>query len=180
MKLYGRKHKMCVLIVCLMTIVILSSCGKLKGELQGETLYKDDTLDLFEAFFRYKFENNYSGAQQNADAYFLRIEKKDPSPKFLGRFKKHSPPVKKGSEFVMGKDVYLWKQWAQLRKKGSEFVMGKGLLFQIRSYKQVGRNSVEIRGGYYEGPLSASWATYIWVRKNGKWVLKSVGPVMVA
>ncbi len=158
MKLYDRKHKMCVFIVCLITIVVLSSCGKLEGEPQGEPLYKDDTLDLFEAFFRYKFENNHSGAQQNADAYFLQIEKKDPSPKFLGRFKKHSPPV----------------------KKGSEFVMGKGLLFRIDSYKQVGRNSVEIRGGYYEGNLSASWATYIGLKEKGKWTFKSVGPVIVA
>ncbi|MDE0484561.1 MAG: hypothetical protein OXI67_18425 [Candidatus Poribacteria bacterium] len=158
MKLYGRKHKMCVLIVCLMTIVVLSSCGKLEGEPQSESLYKDDTLDLFEAFFRYKFENNHSGVKQNADAYFLQIKKKDPSSEFLTRFKKHSPPV----------------------KMGSKFVVGKGILFRIDKYKQIGRNSVEIRGGYYVGNLSASWAPYLWERKNGKWVLKSVGPVIVA
>ena len=154
MKLKGRKYRLCVLTVYILAIVFFSSCAKLEGEL----LYQADTLDLFEAFFRYKFENNYSGQKKGADAYFLQIENKDPSPKFLGRFKKHSPPV----------------------KKGSEFVMGKGLLFRIDSYKQVDKNSVEIRGGYEEGNLSASWATYLWVRKNGKWALKSVGPVIVA
>ncbi len=154
MSLYSGIHRMCALTVYILAIVLFSSCAKLEGEL----LYQADTLDLFEAFFRYKFENNHSGAQKNADAYFLQIENKDPSPKFLGRFKKHSPPV----------------------RKGSEFVMGKGLLFRIDSYKKVGSNSVEIRGGYEEGNLSASWATYTWERKNAKWVLKSVGPVIVA
>ncbi len=154
MKLHDRKHKMCVLTVYFLAILAFSSCAKW----EGEPLYQDDTLDLFETFFRYKFENNPSGAKKNAAAYFLQIEKKDPSPKFLARFKGHTPPI----------------------KKGSEFVMGKGLLFRIDGYKQVDKNSVEIRGGYSEGNLSASWASYTWVRKNGKWVLKSVGPVVVA
>ena len=154
MQLYGRIHRMCALTVYILAIFLFSTCAKL----EGEQLYQADTLDLFETFFRYKFENNHSGAKKNADTYFLQIEKKDPSPKFLRRFKKNAPPV----------------------KKGSEFVMGKGLLFRIDSYKQLDRKRVEIRGGYLEGNLSASWATYTWVRKNDKWVLKSIGPVIVA
>ena len=151
MKLYSRNHSMCMLSVCFFAIVVLS-CGKQ----EGESPYQADTLDLFEVFFRYKFENNHSSAQQNVGAYFLQIEENNPPQEFLARFKEHSPSVKKYSEFVEGND---------------------GLLFRISSYKQVGKNNVEIIGGYYEGNLSASWATYLWVKQNGKWTLKSVGPV---
>jgi hypothetical protein len=164
MKLSDRKHGMCVLFVCFFPIIFLSSCGNEQAK-----ILDPETLDLFETFFRYKFDNNYSGAQKNADAYFLEIQGEDPSPEFLARFKGHSPPVKKGSDFVLADGI----------------VEGNGLLFRIDSYRWIGRfnkNSVEIRGGYDEGNLSASWASYIWVIKNGKWKLKSVsfGAIAVA
>ena len=44
-------------------------------------------------------------AQQKAKAYFLSVFKKDPSAEFLKRFEKHKPPVKKGSEFKIGKGL---------------------------------------------------------------------------
>lgn len=91
------KPKICVLAVSCLAITILSSCGDLQDETPDPEI-----LDLFETFFRYKFENNASAQQQDAEAYFLEIEGEDPSPEFLARFKGHSPPVKKGSEFVMG------------------------------------------------------------------------------
>ena len=166
MILFCRKHKICVLVVSCLAITILFSCGDREDEtLDLETL-EPETLDLFEAFFRYKFDNNYSGAQQNAEAYFLEIDGEDPPPEFLARFEGHSPPVKKGSEFIM---------W-------SEFVRGNGLLFRIDSYKRFGRfrNRAIISGGYSEGDLSASWASYIWVRRKGKWELKSVGSIAIA
>ena len=88
----------------------------------------------------------------------MSIESLDPSPAFLARFDGHAPPV----------------------KKGSEFRVEKGLLFSIRSYTRLDRNTVKIRGGYYEGDLSASSATYTFEKKEGKWTLKSVGPMVVS
>ena len=163
MTLFRRKHKMCVLAVSCLAITMLSSCGDILspgGDPQAEI------LDLFEAFFRYKFDNNRSGSQENAEAYFLEIQGEDPSPEFLARFKGHSPPVKKGSEFVM---------W-------SEFVRGNGLLFRIDSYKRFGLfgNLAKISGGYSEGDLSVSWGSYIWVKRKEKWELEFVGPQSIA
>lgn len=60
-----------------------------------------EKLDICEAVFRYQFEHNASGAQQKAKAYFLKIHNKDPSDEFLARFKGHTPPVKKGSDFAI-------------------------------------------------------------------------------
>ena len=168
MTLFTRKHQMCVLAVSCLAITILSSCGDLQDETPDP-----ETLDLFEVFFRYKFQNNASAQKQEAEAYFLEIEGADPSPEFLARFKGHSPPVKKGSEFVMESGIVI---------EGETPTAGNGLLFRIDSHRWISvfRNCVKISGGYSEGELSASWASYIWVRRNGKWELEFIGVRAIA
>lgn len=106
-----------------------------------------ENLDICEAVFRYQFEHNASGAQQNAKVYFLEVFNKDPSPEFLARFKDNTPPV----------------------KKGSEFAIGEGLKFQVESIERVDKNTVRVSGGYYEAGLSASGNIYTVVRKKEKW-----------
>ncbi|MDD9975999.1 MAG: hypothetical protein OXU27_18460 [Candidatus Poribacteria bacterium] len=159
---------MCVLAVSCLAITILFSCGDLQDETPDP-----ETLDLFEMFFRYKFENNASAQKQEAEAYFLEIEGEDPSPEFLARFKGHSPPVKKGSEFVMESSFVI---------EGEAPIEGNGLLFRIDSYRWVGLfgNCVKISGGYSEGELSMSWASYIWIKRKGKWELEFIGVRAIA
>lgn len=159
---------MCVLAVSCLAITILSSCSGLQEEIPDPEI-----LDLFETFFRYKFENNASAQKQEAEAYFLEIEGEDPSPEFLARFKGHSPPVKRGSEFVMGSGIVI---------EGETPIEGNGLLFRIDTYKWIGLfgNCVKISGGYSEGELSASWASYIWIRRKGKWKLEFIGDWAIA
>ena len=159
---------MYVLAVSCLAITILSSCGDLQDEIPDPEI-----LDLFEVFFRYKFENNASAQKQEAEAYFLEIEGEDPSPEFLARFKGHSPPVKRGSEFVMGSGIVI---------EGETPIEGNGLLFRIDTYKWIGLfgNCVKISGGYSEGELSASWASYIWIRRKGKWKLEFIGDWAIA
>ncbi len=69
---------------------------------KGSSGNRQEMSDLFEAFFRYKFENNYSGAQQGAEGYFLQIEGKDPSPEFNGTFCRTLTTRKKGSGICIG------------------------------------------------------------------------------
>ena len=168
MTLLKKKQKMCVLALSCLAITILSSCGDLQDETPDPEI-----LDIFEVFFRYKFENNASAQQQDAEAYFLEIDGEDPSPEFLARFKGHSPPVKKGSEFVMGGSIVI---------EGEAPMEGNGLLFRIDSYQWIGLfgNCVKISGGYSEGDLSASWASYIWIRRKGKWELEFIGDRAIA
>ena len=168
MTLFRKKQKMCVLAVSCLAVIILSSCGDLQDETPDPEI-----LDLFEVFFRYKFENNASAQKQDAEAYFLEIEGEDPSPEFLARFKGHSPPVKKGSEFVMGGSIVI---------EGEAPMEGNGLLFRIDSYQWIGPfgNCVKISGGYSEGNLSASWASYIWIRRKRKWKLEFIGDRAIA
>lgn len=168
MTLFKRKQKMCMLAVSCLSITILSSCGDLQDEVPDPEI-----LDLFETFFRYKFENNSSAQKQDAEGYFLEIEGEDPSPEFFARFKGHSPPVKKGSEFVMGGSIVI---------DGEAPTEGNGLLFRIDRYQWIGLfgNCVKISGGYSEGNLSASWASYIWIRRKGKWELEFIGDRAIA
>lgn len=147
------------LLLFVLLLLVFGACG--------EILTPDSDHDLFEAFFRYKFDNNFSGSQENAESYFLEIEGQDPSPELLARFKGHSPRVKKGSEFILTREIEV---------DGEAIIVGNGVLFRIDGYKRFGlfRKYVKISGGYAEGDLSASWATYIFVKKGGKWELLHV------
>lgn len=118
-----------------------------KESIWFETKEHDKLLDICEALFRYQFKNNASGAQQNAEAYFLSIYEADPPKDLMARFEKSIPHV----------------------KLGSEFKVGSGLKFRIRSVKMLDKNNVEIEGGYYEAGLSSSGNTYQLQKKNSKW-----------
>ncbi len=159
-----------VLIGCLFGLIHLATSGN-----------RQEMFDLFETFFRYKFEYNYSGAQKSAEAYFLQIEGKDPTPEFMARFTEHSPPVKKGSEWI--------SEWVFSEgEDGTPFFSDEnnGLLFRIDSFEWIGwgwftRDHVRISGGYDEASLSASWASYICKRDRKGWaVVGTEGPVSLA
>lgn len=113
------------------------------------TTEQQEDLDICEAVFRYQFEHNASGIQQEAEAYFLEVFAKDPSDEFLTRFKGSFPPVEKGSQF------------------GTE----NGLRFRIESLKRVDKDKAIVSGGYFESGLSASGNLYTVVRQNGKWTV---------
>ncbi|MBA4016857.1 MAG: hypothetical protein C0483_06700 [Pirellula sp.] len=100
-----------------------------------------------EALLRHQFKRNASGAQQNAKAYFIQIDDKDPDDAFLNRFDGHAPPV----------------------RLGSQFRVGDGLLFHVEAFKWIDANTVEASGGYYEANLSSSGNSYRLERKNGVW-----------
>jgi hypothetical protein len=108
---------------------------------------QEELLAICEAVFRYQFEHNASGAQQNAAAYFLSINRQDAPTELLDRFAGHSPPV----------------------KPGSQFRIGNGLKFRIDTLVWLDEATVEVEGGYYEGGLSASGNTYVLRRQKGSW-----------
>ena len=148
------------LIVLIAAIALFIGCSKQQGtELQTQDQQnikgsqpkneEQENLDICEAVFRYQFKHNTSGAQQNADAYFIMIFKQDPPDKFLTRFSGNLPPV----------------------RKGSDFTIGKGLVFSIGSIDRVDENTAQVYGGFYEAGLSSSGNLYTVVRKNSKWVV---------
>jgi hypothetical protein len=50
-------------------------------------------LNLLEAVFRYQFDHNASGSQRNVDYFFLSLDRSDPPPELLERFKDQTPRV---------------------------------------------------------------------------------------
>jgi len=116
--------------------------------------------DIREAVFRYQFEHNASGQQQNAKVYFLSFGKdKEPGDAFIARFKDHKPPVKKRSQSK--------GQFEVIDKETGE----RGLIFTVGAIKVVDAAKIQVEGGYYEAGLSSSGNVYTVERKDGKWVV---------
>jgi hypothetical protein len=112
--------------------------------------------------FRYMFGHNASGQQQNAKAYCLEVDGKDPSDALIARFAGSTPPVKKASECTTASDVGDWGVRVRVTRE-------PGLLFRLGAIRWVKASMVEVEGGYYEASLSASSNTYYLEKKNGDW-----------
>ncbi len=160
----NRKQTICSLLVCLLLVLLNTSCSnKRKPEVLSEkaleNIYREtEKPEVFEAFFRYIFDNNYSAAQQKAKMYFIEIDGENPSRNFLKRFDKHSPEV----------------------RKGSQYRQGEGLLFWLKFTTWIDNNTVKVQGGYDESGLSGSSAPYLLKKKDGKWSVTEVGPMIIS
>lgn len=144
------KH-LCSLVMTLAVLLIPLSPGATETNAPDYdiTITKVDALDIAESVFRFQFASNASGDQQKAPSYFLSLFGNDPDEEFLTRFKDNKPPV----------------------KKGSEFKIGKGLKFRVTKIKRITESKVEVEGGYYEAGLSSSGNTYTVEKKDGIWVV---------
>ena len=108
--------------------------------------------DIAEAVFRYQFDHNASAIQKRAEKYCLSLPgEKMPNADFLQRFEAHRPPVAAAD---------------QCERKS-----GKNLFFRVLKLDWRKDNEVWVRGGYFEGNLSASTETYRVQLKDGKWVV---------
>ena len=126
--------------------------------------------DIREAVFRHQILYNYSGLQQNALAYFIGIYVAgdstkegyyvDPSENLMARFRGESPPVKKASECNYSMNGVF-----------DRVTGNQGLLFRIESIREIGKDEVEVQGGYFEVALSASGNLYTVQRIGNRWVV---------
>lgn len=114
-----------------------------------------------EALFRYQFEHNSSGGQQNVDTYFLEVDGKDPPAEFVARFAGHEPPVEPVSHAIASAD-----EGVRHRERG-----GDGLIFKQERLRWIDDGKAEVDGGYYEAGLSSSGNTYTVEWKDGRWVV---------
>ncbi|MDQ7823863.1 MAG: hypothetical protein RDV48_13775 [Candidatus Eremiobacteraeota bacterium] len=121
--------------------------------------------DIMATVFQYQFQHNLSGKQQNAKAYFLStLDGRDPGDNVIRHFSGHRPPVKKKSQCEV-KQVGLGDSVID-KETGEE-----GLLFRVDSIKWISWSRAEVKGGYYEGSLSASGNKYSVLRKGWKWIV---------
>jgi hypothetical protein len=117
------------------------------------TSHTDAEPKIYEAVFRYQFDHNASAIQGRAVKYCLSLpEEKMPSATFLQRFEGNHPPVVAADKCE--------------RKSGTN------LFFRIQHLDWRKDHEVWVRGGYWEGNLSASTELYRVLNENGKWVVK--------
>lgn len=109
--------------------------------------------DILEAVFRYQFENNASGLQQNAERYCLALTRGERlDAEFLRRFAGNRPPVVAADQ--------------------CDRQSGRNLFFQAKIEQWESDREALVRGGYYEGNLSSSRETYRVVWEDGRWVVR--------
>jgi len=129
-----------------------------------------DRDTLLERAFRFQFEHNHSGLQQRAAAYFIALEHdRDPDQPFLDRFAGHQPPVRALSQAQMDSD--------RVRDPVSG---GEALIFRIRALSYAAPGEATLTGGYFEGPVSASFVTLHATCRNGAWQISKSGPQKVS
>ncbi len=108
--------------------------------------------EIYEAVFRYQFDHNASGIQKKAAKYCLELPgERPPDAAFLQRFAGNQPPVVTADQ--------------------CERRSGKNLFFRINRLDWHKETEVWVRGGYFEGNLSASTESYRVQLKDGKWVV---------
>jgi hypothetical protein len=119
--------------------------------------------DVREAIFRYQFQHNHSGIQQQAAVYCLSVSEKttDPTDTFTKRFEGNTPPVKKVSECSASADKGV----------SDKATGGHGLIFRIGTITLHGTTEATAEGGYYEGGDSASGNVYQVRRQGSEWVV---------
>jgi hypothetical protein len=111
--------------------------------------------DVAEAVFRYQFDHNASALQKKAEKYCLSLAgERMPSAEFLKRFEGEKKPVVAAD---------------QCERKS-----GKSLFLRVQKFDWHNDREVWVRGGYWEGNLSASTEMYRVVNDKGKWVVKGV------
>jgi len=93
-----------------------------------------DEDDIREAVFRFQFDHNASGLQQNAKVYFLSLGKgdKDPSDEFMERFRGQKPPVKKVSQGTVSVTGVKDKETRE-----------QGLIFRVTSIKWISHTEID-------------------------------------
>ncbi len=146
-------------------LLVLSAC--VQG---GETTHCGDRNDLLKSVFLFQFDNNHSSLKGRADAYYIAIEgDQDPGTGLLNRFAGHSPPVKALSKAD--------RSTGRITNPEN----GKAaLIFRIRKLEFESPTTATINGGYFEGPLSASFITMKAECRTGSWHIEKLQPQKIS
>lgn len=120
--------------------------------------------DIRESVFRYQIAHWYSN--EEAHAFFLSMDGKDPPQAFVQRFAGHIPQVKESSRSYFRKSPF--PGWLRDKESGL-----KAALLSVGAISWLSPNLVEVEGGIYCGGLCGASGSYHLERQSGKWVVKN-------
>ena len=156
--------------VVLLPMILVSGCTLSPSRIPEPTVRATGSCDqsreeIEEAFFRYVFDHNASGAQKEVSYYFLGVEADDdPSKSLLARFKSHVPAVRPISEA-------WYDDLSQPHHRQDRKGMSQNLVFRLKAFNCVALERAVVEGGYHAGNLSASGSSYTIERRSGLWVV---------
>lgn len=146
--------------------LLLAGC---KPQIPTGSQREGEERDAREAVFRHQFKGNASGLTGGAGVYCLEIEQAapvnttklvDPDDQLMRRFDAGPTLVRKSSSCESG-ELGVFDKETGIR----------GLMLQTGTIDWVSGDELQVEGGYYEGPLSASRNLYRLKKVRGTWVV---------
>jgi hypothetical protein len=104
-------------------------------------------------------------AELNFKVFFVSISDKDPSDKFIERLRDIPRIIKKVSASEISKAVRM--------PVVDKITRQRGIIFSADRIRWLGKNSVEVEGGYHCDGLCGAGITFRVGREKGKWVVIS-------
>lgn len=146
-------------ITLLLLLVILGAY--LGIESLGRAKHVDD---IREAVFRHQFRTfgmGWTGLVPFLAIGDLEHDWKDPTDRFMQRFRLDKPAVRKVSLHTF-----------QDAKGVIDPQTGKrGIIYYVSRIRWLSKTEVEVKGGFYVGKLASSGNTYRLTLKNGRWLV---------
>ncbi|UCD74926.1 MAG: hypothetical protein JSV91_14205 [Phycisphaerales bacterium] len=131
-------------------LLLMLAVGCSEGPPVDPVARASDNEDVCEAVLRHQFADNAAWAGRQMQAYFILVNREEPTEDFLARFAGNSPPV----------------------RNGLDFTAGAGILFRVDQLEWSEDNSyVEVYGSYDAGPQSKAKCRYKATRQNGEWAV---------
>jgi hypothetical protein len=121
--------------------------------------------NMFAALYRHQFTHNASAQQQGAGTFFIATSSsgsyEDPDPAVVARFAGNEPPVKPVSMAVISDYSGV-----------TDAATGESsVIFVAYDVIWLSKSEAEVKGGYYEGGLSASSNVYRIELIDGSWTV---------
>ncbi len=136
------------------------------GALMERGVNEQVIFNIYEALFRYMFDNNPSGYTSRTSSkkvvFMIEINGFDSDDDLIKRFNGHRPVVKDSTSMDSSKGYLV------------DVESGKpAVYFHAGGIRYISDTEIEVDGGYYMNGTAASGNTYRLKQKRGKWVVVS-------
>jgi hypothetical protein len=164
--------------VCLLALAVLLSTAFCRGPAPDTKLA--DEQDIYATVIRYQMEERVKEGETsiaqankedakliaerlNSQIFFVSLGGKDPSDDFINRFHDIPRTIEKASNEEPNRGPHT---------PVDKLTRRHGIIFSAETIRWLGKDSAEVKGGYYCGGLCAAGIIFHVAREDGKWIVK--------